>query len=148
MTGIDWSLVRLRPEDFSDPDYPESWKYMDPETILELNGIEEKTGLRVVTHNRYGIRGCVCMKREGHSDISLHYFDNPEGCSAVDFHFEAEVDSRLLIRTVLRSGFNGVGYYYDWHWEGKLLPVGFHVDRRRRPQVWRREKGEYFYLLK
>jgi hypothetical protein len=74
----------------------------------------------------------------------LHYAPH---CSAVDFHFKTSVDQRAQAVKVLRSGFNGIGIYYDWHWNGQLLPVGFHVDNRKRPQVWHRKNGNYFYLL-
>lgn len=146
---VDWSKIEhFKPEDFADPEYPGSWIYMAPETVYRLDRLRKETGWPIVPHNRYGIRGCVCVDAHGHSDKSYHYVDHPEGCSAVDWHFACKADARDQAFAVLTSGFRGLGIYYDWHWGGVLLAVGFHTDGRLRPQVWKREKGEYFYLLK
>jgi len=49
----------------------------------------------------------------------------------------------------LQSGFSGIGVYQDeWKWKGRLLPIAFHTDRRKWYQVWKKEAGEYIYLLK
>ena len=143
-----WNRIKhFKPEEFEDPEAPGSWIHMDPETVLGLDRLRETTGWPIVTHNRCGIRGCVCIRRAGHSDNSRHYADHPAGCSAVDFHFVTDAAAREQAIAVLRSGFGGIGIYYDWHWNGRPLPVGFHVDRRMFPQMWNRAAGEYIYLL-
>lgn len=135
-------------KEFDDPDVPGSWEYMDGITILFLDSLRESTGWPIVTHNKFGLRGCVCMEPSGHSKNSRHYAEHPEGCSAVDWHFDCDADPREQAMIVIRSNFRGIGIYYDWSWDGKPLPIGFHTDRRKRPQIWKREKGKYFYLLK
>lgn len=142
---IDWERIEhFSPEEFDDPDYPGSWKHMNPQTILDLNEIREKTGWRIVTHNKFGLHGCVCVESSGHSDKSRHYVENE--CDAVDWHFDNNVDPRLQAMIVLKSKFTGIGIYYDWQWAGSPLAIGFHTDRRRNPQVWKRENGKYLYL--
>ena len=145
---MDWNETKhFKPEEFSDPDVPGSWEYMDPETIQLLDILRDENW-PIITHNKFGLRGCVCVSPDGHSPNSLHYATNKNGCSAVDWHFVCGADPRDQAMRVLRSGFRGIGIYYDWHWQGVLLPVGFHVDLRNRPQVWGRVKGKYIYLLK
>ena len=145
--AIDWNQVQyFGPEEFDDPEQPGSWKYMDPLTILTLHNIRKKTGLPIITHNKFGLRGCVCVRKDGHSGDSRHYVGN--GCDAVDWHFEINADPRSQAMLILQSGFTGIGIYYDWQWNGKPLSVGFHTDRRKQPQIWKREQGEYIYLLK
>lgn len=147
--SVDWDKIDYFDQDeFDDPDHPGSWKYMDPLTVLELNDIRKKTGWPIITHNKFGLKGCVCMEHVGHEDDSAHFFDSPKGCSAVDFHFDNDVDPRVQAGVILKSKFTGIGVYYDWQWRGMPLSIGFHVDRRRIPQLWRREEGKYFYLLK
>jgi hypothetical protein len=151
---IDWERIEnFDPEEFDDPEEPGSWVHMDPLTILKMQDIRRKTGWRMVTHNKYGLRGCVCVKPEGHSDDSRHYVENE--CDAGDWHFDTDADPRIQAMIVLQSGFTGIGIYYDWEWpvdgaqgRSRVLPIGFHTDRRKRPQVWKRENGKYIYLLK
>ena len=144
-----WPPVKhFVPEEFDDPDVPGSWGYMEPLTVCSLDNLREKTGWPIITHNKFGLRGCVCVEPSGHSKNSRHYIDHPEGCSAVDWHFDTDANPREQALMVLQSGFSGIGIYYDWHWDNKPLPVGFHTDIRPRPQVWKRDKGTYFYLLK
>jgi len=146
---MDWSVIRhFTPAEFDDPEVPGSHEHMDPATILLLDMLRHKTGWPIVTHNKFGLRGCVCVRPAGHAMQSLHYVEN--GASAVDFHFIApNVDPRAQAMAVLQSGFPGVGIYYDWHWSGLALPVAFHADNRRRPQVWQHTAaGRYVYLLR
>ena len=146
---VDWSKVAFfKPEEFADPDFPGSWIYMAPETVYSLEDLRRATGWPIKTHNKYGVRGCVCVDPSGHSLGSRHYIDHPDGCSAVDWHFVTDADPRVQALRVLQSGFSGIGIYYDWLWGGKPLSVGFHTDHRKRPQVWKRENGRYIYLLK
>ncbi|MFH2064969.1 MAG: hypothetical protein ABIK15_07220 [Pseudomonadota bacterium] len=145
---VDWEKIKsFRPAEFDDPGYPGSWIYLNPDTIYELDRLRQKTGWKIITHNKCGLKGCVCVDPVGHSKDSLHYVRMGKLCSAVDWHFETDVDPRQQAREVLKSGFTGVGVYYDWRWI-KPLSVAFHTDMRPRPQVWVREDGEYFYLLK
>lgn len=144
---MDWSAVRhFRPEEFDDPEAPGSHAHVDPATVYLLDTLRTQTGWAIVTHNKFGLRGCVCVRPAGHSPDSLHYVEH--GASAVDFHFDARgCDVRAQAQAVLHSGFSGVGLYTDWRWNGRRLPIAFHVDRRRRPQIWRRMDGQYVYLL-
>lgn len=146
--SVDWDKIdHFEPDEFDDPTEPGSWKHMDPMTVLELNSLRKRAGIKIVTHNKFGLRGCVCMLPEGHSDGSRHYVQN--ACDAVDFHFETDADPRDQVFFILhKTGFTGIGIYYDWMWEGEPLAIGFHVDRRKHKQIWRRDKNEYFYLLK
>ncbi len=142
---IDWSKITwFAPEEFDDPNHPGSHTLMDARSIIALNQLREATGWGIITHNKHGLRGCVCVDKTGHSSKSLHY---PPHCNAVDFHFDCTVDAREQAMRVLRSGFAGIGIYYDWHWNNDRLSVGFHVDLRKRPQVWTRKKGQYLYIL-
>lgn len=144
---MDWDAVRhFDPEEFDDPEEPGSHKYIYPATVYLLDTIREKTGWAIITHNKYGLRGCVCVRPDGHSPTSLHYVEH--GASAVDFHFDApHADIRHQAAAVLRSGFPGIGIYTAWRWHGRRLPIGFHVDQRTRSQVWRRVDNHYVYLL-
>ena len=146
--SIEWGkdVIWFDPEEFDDPDHPGSWVHLDALTVIYLERIRLMTGWPIITHNKFGLHGCVTVAPKGHSDKSRHYIDNE--CDAVDWHFDIDIDPRIQAKTVLQSDFTGVGVYYDWKWNNKKLNIGFHVDRRERPQYWKREKGEYFYLLK
>ncbi len=142
---MDWSRIRhFTPDEFDDPNYPGSHQMMDPLTIIRLDQLRHQTGWKIITHNKFGLRSCVCVDKDGHASSSLHY---PPHCSAVDFHFDTGIDPRAQVMKVLRSGFTGIGIYYDWHWDNLALPVGFHVDGRSRPQIWKRLNGKYIYFL-
>lgn len=140
-------IDHFSPEEFDDPEVPGSWVHMSVETVRALDRLRDATGWPIVTHNKFGVRGCVCVRPEGHSPNSRHYAFHPEGCSAVDFHFDTDADPRDQAYMVITSGFSGVGFYYHWKWNGQPLKVGFHVDLRLRPQYWKKEKGQYIYLL-
>ena len=143
---IDWSKIKhFAPDEFDDPDFPDSHQYMNPKTIQMLDNLRDETGWPIITHNKFGLRGCVCMNHEGHSPNSHHYYPY---ASAVDFHFKTDVDPRIQAMKVISFGFWGIGVYYDWNWKDENLPIGFHVDQRIRPQIWKRENKKYTYLLK
>ncbi len=144
---MDWSKIKhFDPEEFDDPRHPGSGKHISPITLMRLDQLRERTCWPIITHNKFGLRGCVCVDPEGHAPDSLHYLRN--GASAVDFHFQTSVDPRVQAMAVLAGGFWGIGIYPDqWMWNGQVLPIGFHVDSRPRPQVWIRKNGSYFYLL-
>lgn len=143
-----WQNIKhFKHSEFDDPEAPGSWIYLDPVTVLVLDRLREQTGWPIITHNKFGIRGCVCVSSSGHSKNSYHYKNNRAGCSAVDWHFVTDACPREQAMTVLRTAFNGIGVYYDWHWDNHLLPVGFHTDLRPRPQIWKRVNGKYIYFL-
>lgn len=152
---LNWSSIKwMKPEEFDDPNYPDSWQYMDPKTILLCEWLRKNTGWPLVIHSQYNIHGAVCMTKQYHSPNSYHNFDNPNGCSAVDFHFLTKASPREQAQAVMHSGFKGIGIYQGcWRWPGKwsdpdgFLPIGFHCDRRKYYQIWKMEKGEYVYLL-
>lgn len=146
MAHIDWTTIRhFQPAEFDDPNHPGSWVHMAPETIRRLDDLRERTGWPIVTHNKFGLRGCVCVDHDGHAPNSYHYAPD---ASAVDFHFAYNADSREQGLALMAAGFRGIGFYYDWMWNGRPLAVGFHVDLRGRAQVWRRDGGRYTYLMK
>ena len=149
-------IAHFAPIEFDDPEVPGSHEYMYEGTITLIDRLRKLTGWPILTHNKHGLRGCVCIRHAGHSDNSLHHYDHPDGCSAVDWHFVTDASPRDQAMAVLRSGFTGIGIYYDWRWpsrdrDGRLvsatLPVGFHTDLRPRPQIWTRKGGEYIYWL-
>jgi len=150
-----WDRIRhFKPEEFDDPDQPGSYRWMDKKTILLLDWLRKNTGWPVVTHNKFGVHGCVCMTKGHHSPNSFHNYDNPHGCSAVDAHFVTNASVREQAQALVQSGFQGIGIYQDcWRWvdkngEAYTLPFAWHVDRREHFQIWKYEKGDYIYLLK
>lgn len=158
---LNWDLIKwMTPDEFDDPDYPGSWQFMDSKTIILCDWLRKNTGWPLVPHTKYGLHGAVCMTKGYHGSGSFHNFDNPNGCSATDFHFVTDASPREQARAVFLSGFMGIGTYQDcWKWpkyparelKGEMiLPIGFHVDRRpaKRFQLWKLEKGEYIYLLR
>lgn len=145
-----WDKIRyFKPGEFDDPDWGGSHVYMDRRAILLLDQLREDTDWPIITHNKFDVHGCVCMTKNRHSPNSFHNYDNPRGCSAVDFHFDTQAERREQAFAVIQSGFTGIGIYQDcWRWLGKTLTIGFHVDRREHFQIWKYEEGEYIYLLR
>lgn len=151
-----WDKIEhFEPKEFDDPDWRGSHAHMDRKVILLLDKLRGDTDWPIITHNKYGVYGCVCMTKDHHSPNSFHNYDNPNICSAVDFHFRTGSSPREQARFVLQSGFTGIGIYQGcWRWPSKwsgpdgILSIGFHVDRRKHFQVWKYEKRDYIYLLK
>lgn len=155
---LDWSGIKhFVPSEFDDPDWPGSYTWMSSQTIILLDQLREHTGRPgwpIITHNKHGVHGCVCMSKAYHSANSFHNHDNPNICSAVDFHFRTTASAREQAFAVMQSGFTGIGIYQGcWRWPSKwadpegFLSIGFHVDLRKHFQVWKYEQGEYIYLL-
>ncbi len=155
---LNWDQIQhFKPKEFDDPDYPGSWRYMKAATVIYLDELRELTGWKIITHNKHGVHGCVCVTRGHHSPNSFHNYDNPQGCSAVDWHFITDADPEQQAEIVIRkSKFMGIGLYPRcWHWPGiGLLPIGFHTDLRPYFCLWRysrrrKDRGDdpYVYLL-
>jgi hypothetical protein len=144
------NVIYFKPAEFDDPNHPGSWEYMSDQSVRLIDRLREHTNAKIVTHNKFGLTGCVCVEKEGHSANSRHYITNSQGVSAIDFHFESDIPTRLLTMQVLRSGFNGIGIYENcWKWNYSVLPVAFHVDLREKHQVWlQRKTDEKIYLMK
>lgn len=147
---VDWNKYKyFNREEFDDPEQPGSGDFIDERVVEKLNDLRDKSGIPIITHNKYGIRGCVCISEAGHSSKSLHYKKN--GASAVDWHFNTNMGTREQAKLVMEAGFGGIGIYYDWKWpdcpDGKVS-IGFHTDMRDRYQLWTRKDGEYLYFLK
>lgn len=151
---VNWKYVRhFERKEFDDPLVEGSGDFMDGQLIHMLDKMREDSGYAIITHAAVG--GCVDIAgSHGHAPGSYHL--KLKGCKAVDFHF-ADPDSfkplllnpRWQYAMVEGFRFPGIGIYYDWHWDNKLLPIGFHIDLRpiNKFQRWVRRDGKYVYLL-
>jgi hypothetical protein len=73
---MDWSRIKhLNPEKFDDPSYPGSHTLMDPLTIISLEDLREQTGWKIITHNKFGLRSCVCVNpvATAHHRCTMHH---------------------------------------------------------------------------
>ena len=151
---MNWSEVKYFGRgEFDDPDYPDSGELINEELVKKLDLLRELSRWAIIPHWKIG--GCVDIKgTHDHSERSYHLKER--GAKACDFHFAdpktfepLTINTRLQYWEVERVGFGGMGVYRDWKWGKEYLPIGFHVDTRpeERAQRWKREKGEYFYLL-
>ena len=149
----DWTKIRyFTPKEFDDPLYPGSGGDIDSALVYKLDimrGRAEEYDPKILCITHATVGGAVCVGgSSGHALNSFHLKWN--GAKACDFHFKTDVDPRKQYKWVEEMGFTGIGVYYCWHWNGKLLPIGFHVDLRPidRLQRWVcREKGKYEFLL-
>jgi len=145
---IEWNKIpEFAREEFDDPNHPGSGDLIDPVLFSKILTMRRYTGWPTVIHGIVG--GAVDVDgRHGHAKSSLHL--KKMGCKAADFHFNTEAPTREQYNIVRQFGFSGVGIYYDWHWFGEQLRIGFHVDDRPRDRIqrWTRRDGEYFYLLR
>jgi len=147
---IDWGNIPDRVfkiEEFDDPHYPGSGVFISPYLFQKLLSLRLKTGWPIIPHGKVG--GAVDVKGEwGHAKHSYHLKER--GCRACDFHFSTTASTREQFHAVASMGFTGIGVYYDWKWNGKPLPIGFHVDARpaSKTQIWKRINKKYIYFLK
>ncbi len=131
---MDWTKIHhFIPREFDDPEFPDSGLRMDPMSVWILECLRRKTGWRIDVLDAVDVRGVR------HATNSFHNLE--QGAQAVDFYFRTKAGFREQAKAVLRSGFTGIGTYQEWD------HPGFHLDRRELFQVWKREKGEYIYLL-
>lgn len=152
---LSWKHIKyFKPEEFADPHYGGSGENIDGILLFELEKLRKDTGWAIIPHGKVG--GCVDIDgRWGHSLNSYHLFKN--GCKACDWHFAdpktfepLQENPRIQYKAVEEIGFPGIGVYYWWHWNGILLPIGFHTDLRpaSRLQRWvSKKQGEYMYFL-
>lgn len=145
---IDWKRVEyFIPQEFDDPNFPESGEKAHPDLVYKLNELRRISGCPLVTHWKVG--GCVDVDgSHGHSKNSFHLLSR--GAMASDFHFVTSMEPRKQYAIVESVGWGGIGVYYCWYWNGKLLPIAFHVDLRAQELTQRwvsRSKGDYVYLL-
>ena len=143
--SIIWKDVRhFTFDEFSDPNYPDSGKQIDGILLFQLEKLRHATKWPIITHAIVG--GCIDVDgKHGHAPKSYHLLEN--GACACDWHFECDASPRIQCLEVEKLAFPGVGFYYDWHWAGKLLPIGFHIDMRpkEKAQRWTRRNGQYLY---
>lgn len=146
--AIDWEKVpHFERREFDDPNYTGSGDCINGGLLIMLVKLRNATDWPIIPHWKVG--GAVDIDgSHGHSNNSYHL--KSQGCEAVDFHFVTDIDPRLQVYNVLQLGFGGIGIYYDWKWDNKPLSIGFHVDVRPkgRFQIWKREDGQYIYLLR
>lgn len=145
---IDWSKCReFSRVEFDDPNHPGSGEEFNEYSFSLLLNLRRVTHWPIITHARVG--GAVDVDgSHGHAKNSRHLLRM--GASALDWHFDTNAHPREQVHAVIQSGFTGIGIYYDWKWNGKKLPVGFHTDTRpkNQTQIWTRRYGRsYIYLL-
>lgn len=145
---IDWSsFTEFSRREFDDPGFPGSGDEFDEYSFSLLLNLRRVTGWPIITHAVVG--GAVDVHgAHGHAKNSRHLVSM--GASALDWHFKTDVHPREQIHAVIQAGFTGIGIYYDWRWDRKVLPVGFHTDTRpkNQTQIWTRRYGRsYTYLL-
>lgn len=143
----DWSHIDHFEEwEFADPNHPGSGSLIDGQLLIMFEKMRKDLDCPIIPHGSVG--GCVDVDGAwGHSHNSYHRKD--KGCKAVDFHLVTDLSPREQFYYVSSYAFPGLGVYYDWKWDGKMLPIGFHADLRprNRTQRWTRRNGVYFYLL-
>lgn len=146
--AINWKYVKyFQCHEFEDPNYPGSGAMICPQLLvllirlrLDTINLDEPHGWPMVIHNEVG--GAVDVDGSwGHANNSYHLKN--KGFKAVDFHFKTDNSLREQFHKVVRTGFTGIGIYYDWK------SMGFHVDIRPKAmtQVWKRSNGKYEYFL-
>ena len=135
-------------KEFEDSFYEGSGQYIDMTLVLNLDYIWER--VYTISNNKPKIiitQAVDMYGGHGHFEKSYHLKVN--NCLAADFFIVTTLSPREQYGIVEKQGFGGIGVYYDWKYKGKVLPIGFHVDRRPHKilQRWTRRDGQYFYLL-
>lgn len=143
-----WDSIKyFVPDEFDDPLYPGSGRKIYRKLVTNLDLLRVNARCKVIVHSSVG--GAVDIDgTHNHADRSYHL--EKMGCKAADIHLETDMHPRMQYRLIESVGFPGIGIYYDWYWDGRLLPIGFHVDFRpwNMVQRWvRRGREEYLYLL-
>ncbi|MHA1289505.1 MAG: hypothetical protein ACTSPB_19115, partial [Candidatus Thorarchaeota archaeon] len=144
---INWKYVKyFKPKEFDDPKYPGSGENISGILLHKLTCLRERTawfdppdGWPLIIHSSIG--GAIDMDGSwGHSKNSYHLYKperNELSCAAVDCHFVTDAPPKIQYSLIEEIGFGGVGVYYDWKWNGKLLPIGFHLDVRPKESLQR-----------
>ena len=145
---LDWSTIRFFVQkEFDDPLYPGSGESIDSALVYKMDTLRGRVGCQIITHWRVG--GAVdVVGSHNHAKNSFHLVWN--GAKACDFHFKTDTDPRQQYRWVEEMFFPGLGVYYCHKWNGKLLPVDFHIDLRPADRLQRwvcRTEKDYIYLL-
>ena len=145
---IEWDKIpQFCREEFDDPNYPGSGDMMNVGFFNKILAMRLASGWPLYPHGIVG--GAVDVDgTHGHAKSSFHLLKM--GCKALDFHFNTNASTREQYQMVRQFNFNGIGVYYDWHWFGEKLRIGFHIDDRPRGRIqrWTRRDDEYFYLLR
>lgn len=140
---FDWKNIEyFVMSEFADPLYPGSGEGIDSALVYKLDKMRHKADCPIIIHAKVG--GAVdVFGNHGHAPNSFHLKRN--GCRAADFHFKTDASPRTQYFWVEQMGFPAFGLYYDWKWNYKLLPIGFHVDLRpmSRLERWVRRDGKY-----
>lgn len=147
--SINWDTIPgkvFRCKEFDDPNYPGSGNAINPVLLEMMIRLRLHTGWRIITMAKVG--GAVDVDGSwDHADDSWHLLKMD--CGALDWFFLTHASEREQYHEISKIGFGGIGTYRDWHWAGKLLPIGFHTDIRpvEKTQRWKRVNGVYIYLL-
>ena len=125
------SVVRFKPREFDDPQFPGSGIHIDAHLVLLLDKLALSTNYRIMTHWKIG--GAIDMQgTHGHARKSYHRYDM--GCRACDFHMldhdyqPLTINLREQYIKICEAGFSCVIVYPWW----KPYPGGFHADVRPR----------------
>ncbi len=122
---------------FSASEFPAGvLEYMEPAFLYRLDAF--RTALGCPIHPSPKIEGWV---RETGNPRSRHFVGSGRQSDAGDVFCDA--DPFYCMATAIRSGFTGIGLYFDTHYNGQERPM-LHLDTRPGGLVmWVRRAGEY-----